>query len=221
MFPGWKNLIFAGVAAASVWHPRVALAGPRAEISTTAWELHVEFLDPQRITVRSPITGKETTYWYMLFQVTNRTGRDIDFMPSFRLVTDTLQVVEGGAAAPPYVYDEIAKLHRPQYPFFTPPGKLVGTLLQGEENARVSAAVFTTFDQNASRFTIYMSGFSGEIERSRNPAFDTTKPESADNPRAFFLRRTLAITYVLPGDAQTRAFATPVRVSREWVNSGS
>jgi len=194
-----------------------AKAGPRAEISNTAWQLDIAFYDPQRITVRSS-NGQETTYWYVLYQVTNKTGKDIDFFPSFSLVTDTTQTLDAGAGVPPNVYDSIAARHKPEYPFFWAPGKLIGPLLQGEENARVSAAVFRGFDPTAAKFTIYMSGFSGAIDRQTNPSFDPKKPESPDNPRAFVLRRTLSVTYSLPGDPQTRSLATPVRISREWVN---
>lgn len=198
-------LAFCGCAAA-----RVASAAPQAGLVSSAWQLDFDFADPQRITVQGE------TYWYMTYRVTNRTGRDVDFFPSFRLVTNTLQVVEGGAGLSPLVYDAIAERHRVDFPFFAPPTRIIGPLLQGEANARESAVVFRPFDLEASRFTIFASGLSGEIETRRNPAFDKDKPESKSNPRSFLFRRTLEIVYDLPGDAQTRATATPVRRSRDW-----
>lgn len=186
-------------------------AAPKTDPFSLSWTLDIEFFDPQRITVNG------TTYWYVLYQVTNRTGQDVQFFPSFRLVTDTLQVVEGGADVNPLVYDGIAARHKRQYPFFAPPAKITGLLLQGVENARASAMVFRTFDTSAAGFTIYAGGLSGEVDRLRNPAFDQSQPESDANPRAFLLRRTLAITYSLPGDPTTRGQAIPIRRNREWV----
>ncbi|MDO8632148.1 MAG: hypothetical protein Q7R41_16820 [Phycisphaerales bacterium] len=193
-----------------------AWAAPKAGLIGRSWELEVEFADPQRITIPLPDGGEET-YWYVIYRVINRTGRDVAFFPSFRIVTNTLQVVDGGDGVRPAVYDRIAALHRQQFPFFAPPAKITGTLLQGQENARESAAVFKTFNLEASSLTLYMTGFAGRIDRQTNPAFDTNKPESDDNPRSFLFRRTLAVTYDLPGDPQTRASATPIRRNREWV----
>ncbi len=192
-------------------------AAPKADIATTAWQLDLEFYDPQRITLLLPGDERVTTFWYVLYQVTNRTGKDVDFYPSFRIVTDTLQVVEGGANVSPTVYDAIKARHYREFPFFAPPAKVTGLLLQGEENARSSAAVFRTFDEAASSFTLYVSGLSGESARAQNPSYDAKRGESEDNPRAFFQRRTLAVVYDLPGDPHTRSLATPMRRSREWV----
>ena len=192
-------------------------AAPKADIATTAWQLDLEFFDPQRITLVLPGDKHETTFWYVLYQVTNRTGKDVEFYPSFRIVTDTLQVVEGGTDVSPTAYDAIKARHLRQFPFFATPAKVTGLLLQGVENARSSAAVFRTFDDAASSFTLYISGLSGESERVRNPAFDVKRGESEDNPRAFFMRRTLAVVYDLPGDPQAKAIAIPIRRSREWV----
>jgi len=194
-----------------------ATAAPKADIATTAWQLDLEFHDPQRITLRLPGDEHATTFWYVLYQVTNRTGKDVQFYPSFRIVTDTLQVVEGGANVSPTAYDAIKARHFQEFPFFAPPAKVTGLLLQGVENSRSSAAVFRTFEEAASSFTLYISGLSGESARQRNPAFDPKREESEDNPRAFFMRRTLAVVYDLPGDPQTRSAATPMRRSREWV----
>ena len=83
-----------------------------ASVGSTAWQLDVKFLDPQRITLKLPGDAEPTTFWYVLFEVTNHTGRDVQFYPSFRLVTSTLHVVEGGANISPNVYDAIAARQR-------------------------------------------------------------------------------------------------------------
>ncbi len=192
-------------------------AAPKRGWRATAWQLNVKFHDPQRITLRLPGDRHATTFWYMLYEVTNNTGRDMEFYSSLRLVTDTLKVVEGGADISPSVYDAVAARHKQEFPFLAPPAKVTGLLLQGEENSRASVGVFRMFDKQASGFTIYASGFSGDVQRIANPAFDTKRRKSTDNQRFFILRRTLAITYDLPGDPDTRWRATPVRKTREWV----
>ena len=194
-----------------------AYGAPEAGVVSTSWQLDFEFHDPQRISLTLPGDDRATTFWYLLYQVTNDTRREVEFYPSFRLVTDTLQVVDGGDMISPRVYDAVAARHRGEYPFFVSPLKAMGPLLQGRENARTSAAVFRTFDAESSSFTVYVSGLSGEIERIGNPAFNTDQEESPQNPRFFLFRRTLGISYDLPGDARTRARAVPIRRSRQWV----
>ncbi|MHC4610873.1 MAG: hypothetical protein ACYS7M_11070, partial [Planctomycetota bacterium] len=85
------------------------------------------------------------------------------------------------------------------------------------DNRLTSAAVFRNFDPEASHFTIYVGGLSGELARLSNPAVDPLKAESDKNSRSFVLRKTLAIEYDLPGDSRTRARAVPTRVKRDWV----
>jgi len=195
----------------------LTLAAPQTGVVSSSWQLDFKFHDPQRIILRLPGDNHLTTFWYMLFEVTNLTGEDRTFYPSFRLVTDTLQVVEGGADVSPSVYDAIAARHKGEFPFFAPPSKVTGLLLQGEENSRASAAVFRTFDPEASSFTVFVSGLSGDIEQVPNPSFNDKQDESDGNQRFFFVRRTLAIVYDLPGDPTTRDRAAPIRRTRQWV----
>ncbi len=206
-----RSILFVGLTASTV------TAAPRAGIVGKAWELDFSFFDPQRIRVKLPGDNRPTTFWYVLYRVTNRTGQEVQFFPSFRFVTDTLKVVIAGEQISPSVYRYIAARHRKDFPFFAEPSKVVGPLLQGEANARTSAAVFRTFDPRAGSFKLYVSGLSGEIERVNNPVFDPTRKVSEDNQRFFLLRRTLEVTYDLPGDETTRSFATPLRRSRAWV----
>ena len=194
-----------------------ATAAPHAGLVGKAWELDFSFYDPQRITVMLPGDVSPTTFWYVLYRVTNRTGQEVQFFPSFRFVTDTLKVVIAGEQISPSVYRRIADRHRRDFPFFAEPSKVVGQLLQGEAHARTSAAVFRTFDPNASRFKLYVSGLSGEIERKNNPVYDPARKASEGNKRFFLFRRTLEVVYDLPGDVRTRLSATPIRRSRGWV----
>lgn len=195
----------------------VASAGPRTGLVPKSWELDFEFDDPQRITIPAA-DGGSLTYWYVVYRVTNRAGEDVIFLPSFSLVTSTAQVVDAGENINPRVYDYIAARHKDQYPFFAPPAKVTGLLLQGEENSRASAAVFQQFDPKASNFRIYVSGLSGERVRVPNKAYDPAKSRhDPDNPQAFLLSRCLELVYDLPGDEETRAVSVPIRRSRNWV----
>jgi len=192
-----------------------AIAAPKAEVIAETWELDFEFHDPQRIVFHE--SGRESIYWSVLFRVVNNTGRDVDFYPSFRLVTDTLEVVEGGAGVSSAVYDAIIARHRGEYPFLATPAEVTGPLLQGSDNGRSSIAVFRQFDTSANEFTVFISGLSGDMTRVPNPRFDGGREESLENPRFFVLRRTLALTYRLPGDPGTRRYAKPERIGRKWV----
>ncbi len=195
----------------------VAWAAPEATVAPATWELDFTFHDPQRISMQLPGNDHPTTFWYMLYEVTNNTGREVELYPSFRLMTDTVQIVEGGENISPTVYDAIQTKHEKEYPFFISPWKLTGPVLQGQENSRASAVVFRMFDKEASRFTIFVAGLSGDVVRVLNPSAGPDKPPTAENPPYFILRRTLAIHYDLPGDPRTRVLANPIRREREWV----
>jgi hypothetical protein len=214
----WKAIGGAVLALAACWMVAdLSVAAPEPSIGVGEWQLDISFYDPQRITVQLPGEEEPTTYWYFLFRVVNRTGEDVQFYPSFELVTNTLKVVEGGAKIHPDVYDAIAARHKVEFPFFAAPAKVSGLLLQGEENGRTSAAVFRAIDPKADHFTVYTAGLSGEVQRVPNPGFDPDRPEGKENPQFFLLRKTLAVHYDLPGDPKTHAESVPVRRDREWV----
>lgn len=192
-------------------------AAPKPKPAPTDWLLSFTFADPVRIDVQLPGQQTATPFWYMLYTVANETGEDVSFYPDINLVTDSFEVTEGGANVHPKVYDVIKALNVKEHPFFAPPSRVTGPILQGRDNARTSAVVFRQFDADANSFTVYVSGLSGEMQRVPNPTYDPDQPESDDNPRFFVLRRTLAIHYDLPGDIRTRSSAAPIRRSREWV----
>lgn len=192
-------------------------AAPEPAIVPQSWEVELAFHDPQPIALRLPGDAEATTFWYVLYTVTNATGREVPFYPSFEIVTDDLTVIEGGANISPVVYDAIEARHRKAYPFFMGPARVLGPLPVGEDNARTSAMVFHVPVARVNGFRLYVGGLSGEMEKVRNPRFDRSRGESDENPRFFTLRKTLAVQYDIPGDPLSRAESTPVRVEQEWV----
>ncbi|MCB9849521.1 MAG: hypothetical protein H6817_02315 [Phycisphaerales bacterium] len=194
-----------------------AFAAPKPSAAVRNWELDFEFHDLQRIELQLPGDSRPTTYWYLLYTVTNNSGKDVDFYPSFELVTSSLQVVTAGDHISPRVNDAIAARHIKLFPFFRDPTKVAGRLLQGPDNARTSAAVFRNFDPDANALQVFVSGLSGEIVSVPNPVFDPESPESQQNVRFFPLRKTFVITYDLPGDVRTRRESPAIRTGTEWV----
>ncbi|MCP4593788.1 MAG: hypothetical protein GY842_23900 [bacterium] len=194
-----------------------AMAAPEPSMAPKSWELEFRFHDPARIAVTLPGDTRPTTFWYMIYTVTNRTDREVDFYPQFDLVTDGLRVFRSGDEVSPSVFDAIRRRHHKQHPFLFEPLKASGKLLRGTDNSRTSVAIFRQFDAEASHFTIYAAGLSGEVTRVANPAFDGQKPRTNGNTPFFTLRKTLAIEYDIPGDLVSRKRAAPIRAGRRWV----
>ncbi len=192
-------------------------SAPAPGLVPRSWELEFTFHDPQRITVDHAAQTEGTTYWYLLYSVTNQTDRDVDFHPTFELVTDSMQKSIGGEEISTTVFQAIRARHHGDYPFLIQPSRVSGKLLQGEDNTISSVAIFHQFDPGSNQFTIYVGGLSGEVTRVSNPSFDPAQPESDANPPFFFLRKTLAVRYVLPGDVKSRRVTKPTRVGRQWV----
>lgn len=195
-----------------------------------SWQLKFDFTDPQTITVTLPGSDKPQTFWYMLYTVTNNTGQEVQFLPRFELMTNTMHVLPGDPGVHPAVFAAIQKRHRPTHPLLVEPVKMMGRLLQGSDNARSSVVIWPQFDIKANQFTIYVAGLSGEAKLLPNPDYKPGQPEYKVktlpsgakvrvpvNLRYFTLRKTLAIKYLLPGDLKTRETAEPGRVGMEWI----
>lgn len=211
-----QRCLFSALAGLLVASP-LALAAPQPSVAARNWQLDFEFEDLHRFDIVLPGDRQPTTFWYVLYTVTNNSGKDVQFYPSFELVTSTFQVVTAGDNISPSVNEAIAAQHRRTHPFFRDPTQVSGLLLQGPDNARTSAAIFRDFDPAANSLTVYVGGLSGEIVSVPNPTYDPNQPESAENQRFFPLRKTLAIPYDLPGDERTRQNATPIRKKLDWV----
>jgi hypothetical protein len=197
-----------------------AHAGPEPALAPRNWELSFEFSDPQRISVQLPGRPKLQVFWYVVYRAVNETRQDVEFYPTFEIVTDRFKTVPAELATHPAVYEAVRKRHAKTHPFLVEPVDALGRLLQGEDNARSSVAIWPAFDaeEDIDKFVLFVGGLSGEVVKVRNPGFKASEPEDEqNNPRFFVLRKTLAVEYGLPGNLQTQQQASPTRIERSWV----
>ncbi len=197
----------------------VGFAIPKPSPVPVSWQLDIKFQDVKRIRVNIPGEG-EKTFWYMIYTITNNTGKDVVFHPDFELVTDTLQVIPAQIHVAPEVFSAIKAKYKATYPWLEHPLKIIGKILQGKDNARDSVAIWPDFDPKASRFDIYIGGLSGEIIAVPNPLFINNKNNSQKMPAYFVLQKTMTIHYSLPADSANREKVGASRTGQpdiEWV----
>jgi hypothetical protein len=213
-----KNTLGLFVAMMGLVWTSLAVGFPKPSPVPVEWELGFKFQDLQRITVDVPGEGRQT-FWYMVYTVTNDTGKDVIFHPEMTLVTDTLQEEHQMVEVAPEVCSKIQQEYKATYPWLEHPSKMVGKMLQGKDNARDSVAIWPDFDPKARKVTVYVGGLSGEMIAVPNPAYQAGKSDTAKVPSVFVLRKTLAIEYDLPADTANRSSVTAKRTSPEleWI----
>lgn len=213
-----KNKLKLFVAMTGLVWTSLAVGFPKPSPVPVEWELDFKFQNLQRVTVDVPGEGRQT-YWYMVYTVTNNTGKDVIFHPEMTLVTDTLQEEHQMVEVAPEVFTKIQQQYKATYPWLEHPSKMVGKMLQGKDNARDSVAIWPDFDPKARSVTVYVGGLSGEMIAVANPAYQGGKSDPAKVPSVFVLRKTLAIEYDLPADTANRGSVTAKRTNPEleWI----
>ena len=172
------------------------------------WTLDFTFERPEPILITTP-EGEKKVYWYVVYTVTNKTGAEREFVPLFTLYSDTTTVQKAGMH--PWVFDKIKKSRR--IPFLENAVKMIGKILPGEDNARTGVAIFEPLDRKTDAFTIFVAGLSGEYIEKENPA---AKEDTPEDQKIVRLRKTLALTYKLPGDEWWLNLDQPLFVSKKW-----
>lgn len=218
-------------AAAAAWLvATLHAAPPKPSPTQIAWELEFEHAVPKRIEVQLAGDDEPTTFWYLLYTVTNPSPRSQRFFPIFQLVTDELKVIDTDKGVSPLVFDAIKQRHRRTHPYLVHPTEAIGELRTGDDHARESVAIWRYDESDATRFDIFISGLSGETRLAPNPDHNPDQPVTTDvverdglpqrvtvNPDKFVLRKTLQLRYRLPGSGEARRGVEPVFVSQRWV----
>lgn len=194
---------------------------PKPSIVPTSWELDFDYEVPRPITMILTGEKKSRTFWYMIYTITNRSGADRIFVPEFVLYTDTGMVYRAGERIPAEVFLKIQKRH--SNPLLKSLAEITGTVLQGEDNARHSVAIWQDFDHKARGFDIFAAGLSGEVVKIKlpKPVVVTIKDRTGKIRKVTktetILSKTLHLNYSLPGIAAARKNTPPGFRGKRWV----
>lgn len=192
-------------AAATVATPtREARAYPEPAIVSPSWNLEFTHGQPRAISVRG-IDGQPRWYWYLPYKVVNNTGEDRLFVPEFTIYGDNGQIIQAGQDVPASVY--VAIRDQLKNDLLESPVAVVGELLQGEDYAKESVAIWPDFSEDVDEFTIFVGGLSGETQTIENPA----------TGEKTLVRRTLALHYKAPGNFPSPRNATIIAAGEEHV----
>ncbi|MEM8738805.1 MAG: hypothetical protein AAGG38_10065 [Planctomycetota bacterium] len=206
-------LLVAGLCGAGSSAGAAEGAGTFAEpsIINPAWSFDLEVNTPKAIAVADD-RGLVRWYWYMAYQVTNNTGEDRLFIPEVTVIDDNGRIVTVGRRIPASVYPAIAE--RLGNKLLLSPDDVLGRLLQGEDFAKESVAIWPASDEDVDEFTVFFAGADGETKPLLSPRTGEPVLQAEIDPitgaavldeqgnavlQPVMVRRTRAYTYATPG----------------------
>jgi hypothetical protein len=200
--------ICAVLLAAFALAPAMGLA-PEPDPVSKRWQLEVQPGD-LRVAYVNTLDGAGA-YAYFTYSVTNNTGTDLEFVPSFVLATDTGVSMMSGLGVPASVTDHI--LQSLEHPFMQDQVDILGPIQQGPENAKHGLVIWPMRDFRADEIRVFGAGFSGETD-----TISLTDPSTGD-PVELTFRKTLMLRFASPGEIRVGEIGDDAfRVSeRRWI----
>lgn len=172
------------------------------------WQLAIE-PGPMRVaSMELPDVGTRA-YFYMTYKVTNTSDTDLLFTPTFDMLTDDGLLLRAGRDVPQEVTKEI--LRRVDNPFVQDQVSIVGSLLQGEANAKEGLVIWPVTSTRSGEFSVFAGGFSGETR-----PIETLNPDDHTTMKVL-LRKTLMMRFQGPGELRDMQARTIPMIDRTWV----
>jgi hypothetical protein len=162
---------------------------PQPSIYPIKWQLDFKHATPKRIVVGTD------AFWYMTYTVTNKTGEEQLWAPTFDMVANDGKIVKSGHDIAPGTFDRIRAIERNR--FLVPATSAVGTLHQGEDQAKDSVAIWKEPNPRMGTFKIFVTGLSGEVVTAKD---DDGKDLKGEDGQPILLRKTLELEYAVYGD---------------------
>ena len=126
-------------------------------------------------------------YWVLVYEVTNETDKDQHWVPSFTLVTDHGEMLDGGHNVPRRIQTTILDTFGD--PLLEMQSEVSGALLRGKENASRGLVVWKAGNENVRALQVFVSGVSGDTAKVKNPL-------TGDE---IILHRDLQLSWIVPG----------------------
>ncbi len=157
---------------------------PKATDRAERWQLRLDTGDLRFY--RAADTG--AGYWILVYEVTNETDKDHRWIPQFDLVTDKGEIIPDGNDVPRSV--KLAVLAIFGDPLMQSQSDASGPLLQGEENAIRSVAIWKAGREDIREVQVFAGGVSGDTadiihpisgEKTRESEISVKTPRSCDS----------------------------------------
>lgn len=201
-------LALAALAVAFVSQSPAAFAGPEPAPVPKRWQLDAEFGPLRTAVIQTPESGQRA-YFYLTYKVTNNSGQDLLFAPSFELATDTGKVRRSGRDVPVAVTRRI--LDELENPLLLDEVSITDTLLQGKENMKEGLVIWPAEELKLEHVTIYGAGFSGETATLEIP-----KAGSRDKTK-YVLRKTAELVHWAGGEIDPSSSEPLTRLRMRWI----
>jgi len=187
-------------------------AAPRPAIvqGPLLWTAETTFEHLQQIVYQPTEQSKPRRFWYLILTVNNNTGRDVEFYPQCDLMTEYFQILPAGKRVPQEIFEIVATLYRDKYPLLESLATADNRILQGEDNARDIALIWSDFDSAAKNIKLFITGLSNETAV-------VNAPGAGDTSQKVYLRKTLELSYHLKGDAAWRSNRDIAYQGHQWV----
>ncbi|MFW5682773.1 MAG: hypothetical protein ACOC1G_07185 [Phycisphaeraceae bacterium] len=201
----WLSLAIAVCMAVPALFAGAATAAPEPELVSPSWNLEFTYDKPHAIAVKN-LEGETKWYWYMTYEVTNKTGRTQLFVPEVTVADDTGRIMQAGDDVPNRVYRAIRDKLRSVS--LQSPVQILGELLEGEDHSKKGVVVWpAALDRDVDEYRVFFAGLSGE----------TAVVEHPGTGEEIRLRRTLMIRFALPGDDEHPQRQTVDRIEQRDV----
>ena len=168
------------------------------------WELQVTTGNLQLVSMDVPNLGPRK-FAYMTYTVTNNSGQDLLFAPSFELSDGQGSVIRSGRDVPLTVTQTL--LAQTQNVYIQDQISIIGELLQGGENARDGIVIWPVNNLNPEQVIVYAAGFSGE----------TKTVTIGDGKDKYILRKTLRLDFTAHGDLSGVSSVTFPLQAKSWI----
>ncbi len=183
-------------------------AAPEPSPIPTSWEFDFDAGPLRLARVDVPGVGVRP-FFYLTFTVTNFWGADLLYAPDFYLKTDMGEILRSGENIPPAVTAEMLK--RLGNPLIKDQISILGSVLEGVENARSGVVIWPATDLDVDEIMVFAANLSGE-----STVFWTKDRQTGQRQR-HVLRKTLMLRYETPGDMTDRGGEPLERVETLWV----
>jgi len=206
-----KNLLIFALALTTAAIAFVTAGGlaPEPAAVPKRWQLQVEF-SPLRVFSIETDAGPRS-FLYQTYKAVNRTGQDVIFAPSFDLVDSEGLVVRSGRGVPESVTKAI--LARLGNPLIQDQIAIMGSILQGVENAKEGIVVWPCENFRPGEINVYAAGFSGETALVKAPGLKDEKGKDL----FITLRKTRQMTFANPGDLVGRGDQAIEPTATKWI----